>query len=75
MSGGGLACDARPGACGPLDLIHTNKVPNPASMRVSGRLTLEDLTVSSLDKWLDFLAGPLGHLYLERRALHAKSSR
>lgn len=70
-----LGSDALRAACGPLDLIHRNKVPNPASMRVPGRLPLEDLSVSSLEKWLDFLAGPLGHLYLERRAQHAKSTR
>lgn len=54
----------------PLNLIHRNKVPNPVSMRVSGRLTLEDLTPSALDSWLDFLAGPVGALLLKRRAAH-----
>ena len=29
-------------------------------MRVSGRLTMENLTPISLDSWLDFLAGPVG---------------
>ena len=52
---------------GPLNLIHTNNSPNPVSMRVSGRLTLENLTPVCLDSWLDFLAGPLGQLLLERR--------
>lgn len=53
---------------GPLNLIHTNNSPNPVSMRVSGRLTLENLTPVCLDSWLDFLAGPVGQLLLERRA-------
>lgn len=56
------------GGAVPLDLIHTNKPSNPASMRVPGRLTLENLTPVSLDAWLDFLAGPLGSLLLKRRA-------
>ena len=55
---------------GPLNLIHTNNSPNPVSMRVSGRLTLENLTPVSLDSWLDFLAGPVGGLLLKRRAAH-----
>lgn len=54
----------------PLDLIHTNNSPNPVSMRVSGRLTLENLTPVSLDSWLDFLSGPVGQLLLKRRAAH-----
>lgn len=52
----------------PLALIHTNNSPNPVSMRVSGRLTLENLTPRELDTWLDFLASPVGHLLLKRRA-------
>lgn len=74
MSGGGLACDARPNACGPLDLIHTNKSPNPVSMRVPGRLTLTNVTLSEVQQWVDFLSGPVGRLYLDRRAADAKST-
>ena len=54
----------------PLNLIHTNNSPNPVSMRVSRRLTLENITPHSLDSWLDFLAGPVGQLLLRRRAAH-----
>ena len=62
---------ARPGPHErPLNLIHRNNSPNPVSMRVSGRLTLENLTPVSLDSWLDFLAGPVGGLLLKRRAAH-----
>lgn len=57
------------------DLIHTNNSPNPASMRVPGRLVLQNLQVSDIQKWLDFLAGPVGGLYLERRRDAAKSTR
>jgi hypothetical protein len=39
-------------------------------MRVSRRLTLENLTPVALDSWLDFLAGPVGGLLLKRRAAH-----
>ena len=53
---------------GPLDLIHTNNCSNLVSMRVPGRLTLENLTPVCLDSWLDFLAGPVGQLLLKRRA-------
>ena len=36
---GGMAREGRPGGpAGPLNLIHTNNSPNPASMRVPGRL-------------------------------------
>ena len=52
----------------PLNLIHRNNSPEPVSMRVSGRLTLENLTPVALDSWLDFLAGPVGGLLLKRRA-------
>ena len=62
-SGGGVAQ--------PLNLIHRNNSPKPVSMRVSGRLSLENLTPVSLDSWLDFLAGPVGALLLQRRA-HAR---
>ena len=55
-----------------LTLIHTNNSPNPVSMRVSGRFTLENLTPVALDSWLDFLAGPVGQLLLKRRAANAK---
>ena len=65
----GRASGTRGGSrSGPLNLIHTNNSPNPVSMRVSGRLTLENLTPVCLDSWLDFLAGPVGQLLLERRA-------
>jgi hypothetical protein len=43
-------------------------------MRVSGRLTLENLTPISLDSWLDFLAGPVGGLLLKRRAADGAKS-
>ena len=56
---------------GSLNLIHRNNSPKPASMRVCGRLSLENLTPVSLDSWLDFLAGPVGALLLQRRA-HAR---
>ena len=59
---------------GSLNLIHTNNSPNPVSMRVSGRLTLENLTPISLDSWLDFLAGPVGGLLLKRRAADGAKS-
>ena len=65
-SGGGVAQS--------LNLIHTNNSPNPVSMRVSGRLTLENLTPISLDSWLDFLAGPVGGLLLKRRAADGAKS-
>ena len=58
----------------PLNLIHTNNSPNPVSMRVSGRLTMENLTPISLDSWLDFLAGPVGGLLLKRRAADGAKS-
>ena len=54
----------------PLNLIHRNNSPKPVSMRVSRRLTLENITPQSLDSWLDFLAGPVGELLLRRRAAH-----
>lgn len=38
-------------AASPLALIHTNKVPNPASMRVPEGLTLHDQGL--LRVWLD----------------------
>lgn len=53
---------------GPQTLIHTNNSPNPVSMRVPGRLTLENLTPKELDSWLEFLASPVGHLLLKRKA-------
>jgi hypothetical protein len=43
-------------------------------MRVSGRLTLENLTPVALDSWLDFLAGPVGGLLLKRRAADGAKS-
>jgi hypothetical protein len=52
----------------PQTLIHTNNSPNPVSMRVSGRLTLENITPREMDSWLDFLSTPVGHLLLKRRA-------
>ena len=58
------------GAQPPLNLIHRNNCSNPVSMRVSRRLTLENITPQSLDSWLDFLAGPVGQLLLKRRAAH-----
>ena len=58
----------------PLNLIHTNNCSNPVSMRVSGRLTMENLTPISLDSWLDFLAGPVGGLLLKRRAADGAKS-
>lgn len=69
--GGGQAERRTPpgrGALAPLNLIHRNNSPEPVSMRVSGRLTLENLTPVALDSWLDFLAGPVGGLLLKRRA-------
>ena len=67
----GRASGTRGGArSGPLNLIHRNNSPNLMPMRVSGRLTLENLTPVCLDSWLDFLAGPLGQLLLKRRAVH-----
>ena len=59
------------GVAQPLNLIHRNNCSNPVSMRVSGRLSLENLTPVSLDSWLDFLSGPVGALLLQRRA-HAR---
>jgi hypothetical protein len=61
------------GVAQPLNLIHRNNCSNPMPMRVSGRLTLENITPDSLDSWLDFLdflAGPVGGLLLKRRAAH-----
>ena len=58
------------GVAQPLNLIHRNNSPKPVSMRVSRRLTLENITPQSLDSWLDFLAGPVGQLLLRRRAAH-----
>ena len=52
----------------PLNLIHRNNSPNPVSMRVSGRFDLQNLTIDSLNSWLDFMAGPVGQLILKRRA-------
>ena len=73
--GSGPARDTFRGARGgPLNLIHTNNSPNPVSMRVSGRLTMENLTPISLDSWLDFLAGPVGGLLLKRRAADGAKS-
>lgn len=57
-----------------LNLIHTNNSPSPVSMRVSGRLTMENLTPIALDSWLDFLAGPVGGLLLKRRAADGAKS-
>lgn len=54
----------------PLNLIHTNNCSNPVSMRVSGRLTLENIPAGDLSFWLDFMSGPLGQLLLKRRAAH-----
>jgi len=53
---------------GSLNLIHRTNCSNSMPMRVSGRLSLENLTPVSLDSWLDFLAGPVGALLLQRRA-------
>ena len=73
--GSGSARDTFRGALGgPLNLIHRNNSPNPVSMRVSGRLTMENLTPISLDSWLDFLAGPVGGLLLKRRAADGAKS-
>ena len=57
-----------------LNLIHRNNSPKPVSMRVSGRLTMENLTPVALDSWLDFLAGPVGGLLLKRRAADGAKS-
>lgn len=73
--GAPLAGDTGGAARGPLALIHRNKVPAPASMRVSGRLSLSDLEPGAIDSWLDFMAGPVGQLVLERRRDAAKSTR
>lgn len=62
------------GVAHPLNLIHRNNSPKPVSMRVSGRLTLENLTPVALDSWLDFLAGPVGGLLLKRRAADGAKS-
>lgn len=59
---------------GSLNLIHTNNCSNPVSMRVPGRLTMENLTPIALDSWLDFLAGPVGGLLLKRRAADGAKS-
>lgn len=61
-------CRGRELVRGPLTLIHTNNSPKPVSMRVPARLTIENLTPSDLDTWLDFLVSPVGHLLLKRRA-------
>lgn len=67
----GSARDTVRGARGrPLNLIHTNNCSNPVSMRVSGRLTLENIPAGDLSFWLDFMSGPLGQLLLKRRAAH-----
>ena len=58
----------------PLNLIHRNNSPKPVSMRVSGRLTMENLTPVALHSWLDFLAGPVGGLLLKRRAADGAKS-
>lgn len=52
----------------PQTLIHTNNSPNPVSMRVSSRLTLENLDPVAFLSWQVFMGGPLGHLLLKRRA-------
>lgn len=52
----------------PLTLIHTNNSPNPVSMRVSSRLTIENLDSAAFLSWQVFMGGPLGHLLLKRRA-------
>jgi hypothetical protein len=44
-------------------------------MRVPSRLVLENLQVTNIQQWLDFLAGPVGGLYLDRRRDAAKSTR
>ena len=73
--GSGPARDTFRGARGgPLNLIHRNNSPKPVSMRVSGRLTMENLTPIALDSWLDFLAGPVGGLLLKRRAADGAKS-
>ena len=59
---------------GSLNLIHRNNSPKPVSMRVSGRLTMENLTPVALHSWLDFLAGPVGGLLLKRRAADGAKS-
>lgn len=65
----GEAKPARQGAPkAPLNLIHTNKVPKPASMRVSGRCDFpEGLPLAEVQKTIDFAFGPLGWL-MRRRA-------
>lgn len=63
----------------PLTLIHRNKVPNPVSMRVSGRLggatvtLVGDLDSASVSTFLDFFSGPVGGL-LAWRAAHARTT-
>jgi hypothetical protein len=53
---------------GPLNLIHRNKVPNPVSMRVSGRFDFPDgASIEEVQKTIDFAFGPLGWL-MRRRA-------
>ena len=64
------ATGAEEPALAPLALIHTNNSPNPVSMRVSGRLTLENIPAGDLSFWLDFMSGPVGQLLLKRRAAH-----
>jgi hypothetical protein len=44
-------------------------------MRVPGRLSLSGLEPGAIDSWLDFMAGPVGQLILERRRDAAKSTR
>lgn len=66
--------DTPGGACGPLNLIHTNNCSTPVSMRVPGRLTLTNVTLSEVQQWVEFLSGPVGRLYLDRRAADAKST-
>lgn len=58
----------------PQDLIHTSKSPKRASMRVPGRLTLENYTVGEVSEIIDFLNTPVGRLLLERRANGTKST-
>jgi hypothetical protein len=64
---------------GPLTLIHRNKVPNPVSMRVSGRLGGANVTLTgyldsgSISTWLNFFSGPVGGL-MAWRAAHAGTS-
>lgn len=64
---------------GSLNLIHRNKVPEPVSMRVSGRLggaefiLVTQTSMSSIPAWLELFAGPVGGL-IAWRAAHARTT-